>query len=75
MKPDIYDAFTCWLPAIIITMTETSGIYLWYENLMNKDVEFMCAHIFRYNKADPFIDVAFLEFPPVNPKKYHQIEN
>jgi len=56
-------------------MTETSGIYLWYENLMNKDVEFMCAHIFRYNKADPFIDVAFLEFPPVNPKKYHQIEN
>jgi hypothetical protein len=51
-------------------MTESAGFFLWYENLMNKDVEFMCAHIFRF-KTDPFIDIGFLEFPPVNPKKYH----
>ena len=75
MRPDIYDSFSCKIPAILITMTESSGIYLWYENLMNKDVEFMCAHIFWHNKADPFLDIAFLEFPPVNPMKYHFIEN
>ena len=57
MRPDIYDAFMLKIPTIIITLTESSGIYLWYENLMNKDVEFMCAHIFRYNKADPYYDI------------------
>ena len=35
----------------------------------------MCAHIFWYNSADPILDIAFLEFPPVNPKKNHQIKD
>lgn len=57
MWPDIYDSFTCKIPTIIITTTESTGIFLWYENLMNWDVEFMCAHVFWYNKQDPFIDI------------------
>ena len=42
---------------------------------MNSDINFMCAHIFRHNGSDPSHDISFLEFPPVNPKKYHFIMN
>lgn len=40
-----------------------------------QEVTFMCAHIFRYTAADPILDISFLEFPPVNPKKNHQIKD
>ncbi len=50
MMPDLFEGFTAVLPTVIATFTKEHGIYLWYENMMNKDRQFMCAHIFKHNR-------------------------
>jgi hypothetical protein len=41
---------------------------MWYENLANADMNFICAHIFRNTPYTCVFDVCFVDFPPVNPK-------
>ena len=38
-------------------------------------MQFICAHIFRGYNSALFFDVSFVEFPPVNPKLYHEIKS
>ena len=38
-------------------------------------MQFTCAHIFRGYAQTPYFDVSFLDFPPVNPKRYHEIKS
>ena len=75
MQPDLYEGMTSSLPTVLLTFTETKGIYVWYDNLMSEDVNFMCAHVFRHDKSDPILDASFLEFPPIDPLKYHTLKD
>lgn len=68
---DVQEAFSKYLPTVLIINTKRHGTYLWYENLMSDTIDFQCFHVFRPDRASPILDLSFLEFPPVNPKKYH----
>ncbi len=36
---------------------------------------FQCVHTFKGYKQTPFFDVCFLEFPPINPKRYVEMKS
>lgn len=72
LKPDLYESFKNSIPTIMATMTERGWVYLWYENLMDKDIAFMCAHVFKPDNGI-INDIGFLDFPPINPEKYHDL--
>lgn len=74
LLPDLYESFKNTIPTVVTTITEHSWIYLWYENLMDATMSFMCAHVFKPAHNDLINDVAFLDFPPINPEKYHEIK-
>lgn len=73
-KIDLYESFTKCVPEVFMTFTKDKGIFIWYENLMNETVSFMCMHVFKYTHNDPTLDAEFLEFPPTHPSKYHHIK-
>jgi hypothetical protein len=74
MMPDLYEGFKNAIPTVITTITEKGWIFLWYENLMDKNIAFMCAHVFKPGHDDMIHDVAFLEYPPIDPEKYHDLK-
>jgi hypothetical protein len=74
LKPDLYEGFKNAIPTVITTTTEKGWTFLWYENLMDKNVAFMCAHVFKPEQNDLINDVAFLDFPPLHPEKYHDLK-
>ena len=36
---------------------------------------FNCVNTFKGNPNTPFFDVSFLEFPPINPKRYVELKS
>ena len=38
-------------------------------------MQFNCAHIFRGYPNTNFFDVSFLDFPPINPKRYFELRS
>lgn len=38
-------------------------------------MQFNCVHTFRGYSSTPFFDVSFLEFPPINPKRYVELKS
>jgi hypothetical protein len=74
MMPDLYEGFKNAIPTVITTLTVNNWVYLWYENLMDKNMAFMCAHVFKPGHNDLICDVAFLEYPPLNPQRYHDLK-
>ena len=38
-------------------------------------MNFICSHIFRGYGQTPYFDCAFLEFPPINPKRYVELKS
>lgn len=74
MMPDLYEGFKNAIPTVLTTITEKGWIFLWYENLMDKNMAFMCAHVFKPSHNDIINDVAFLSYPPINPEKYHELK-
>jgi len=73
MMPDLYEGFKNAIPTVLTTITEKGWIFLWYENLMDKNMSFMCAHVFKPNYNEVIYDMAFLDFPPIDPQKYHDL--
>jgi len=61
------------IPTVIATVTEKGWIFLWYENLMDQNMSFMCAHVFKPTYDDIINDISFLEYPALNPEKYHDL--
>ena len=41
MMPDLYEGFKNAIPTVLTTITEKGWIFLWYENLMDKNMSFM----------------------------------
>ncbi|CDW90006.1 wd-40 repeat-containing protein [Stylonychia lemnae] len=72
---DIYESEKRNLPNIILTVTSKNEIYFWQENLMSGDMMFNCIHIIKGSPNTPFFDVSFLEFPPINPKRYVELKS
>jgi hypothetical protein len=83
MHHDIYESEKRYLPNLLLTVTSRNEVFLWQEDLMQvslsyslcqRDMQFTCVHAFRqYAKAE-FFDASFLEFPPVNPKRYVELK-
>lgn len=73
LMPDLYEGFKNAMPTVLATITEKGCVFLWYENLMDKNMAFMCAHVFNPAHNEVFHDVAFLDFPPIDPEKYHEL--
>lgn len=71
--PDLYEGFKNAIPTVITTITDKGWAFLWYENLMDKNMSFMCAHVFKPNHNDLLNDVSFLEYPVNHPEKYHDL--
>ena len=38
-------------------------------------MQFTCAHIFRGFGQSQFFDICFMEFPPINPKRYVELKS
>jgi hypothetical protein len=74
LMPDLYEGFKNAIPTAIATITQKGWIFLWYENLMDKNMAFMCAHVFKPNHNDFINDMAFLDYPVINPEKYHDLK-
>lgn len=36
---------------------------------------FVCVHTFRGYQASKYFDTIFLEFPPINPKRYVELKS
>ena len=74
MMPDLYEGFKNATPTVLTTLTAKGWAFLWYENLMSGKLSFMCAHVFKPSHNDLVNDVAFLEYPPLNPERYHDLK-
>jgi hypothetical protein len=74
LMPDLYEGFKNAIPTVIATITQKGWIFLWYENLMDKNMAFMCAHVFKPNHNEIINDLAFLDYPMINPKRYHDLK-
>jgi len=72
--PDLYEGFKNALPTVIATITKKGWIFLWYENLMDKNISFMCAHVFKPSQGDIINDMSFLEYPVLHPERYHDLK-
>jgi len=75
MFHDLYETEKKLLPNVIITVTSNNDIYLWQENIVCSEMKFVCLYIFRGLSRASFFDATLIEFPPVNPKLYHEIES
>jgi hypothetical protein len=47
---------------------------MWQENLNSPEMEFICVHTFRTYMRSEFFDTSFLDFPPINPKRYVEMK-
>ena len=59
LKPDVYESFNNSIPTIVTTITKKGWIFLWYENLMDRDISFMCAHVFKPQHNEILHDISF----------------
>ena len=74
MMPDLFEGYKNAIPTALATITEKGWIFLWYENLMDKNISFMCAHVFKPEQNEIIHDMAFLDFPPIDPRTISCIE-
>lgn len=74
LKPDLYEGFKHAIPTVIATVTKKGWIFLWYENLMDQNISFMCAHVFKPNQNEIINDICFLEYPVMQPERYHDLK-
>ena len=74
LMPDLYEGFKHAIPTVIATVTKKGWIFLWYENLMDQNISFMCAHVFKPNQNDIINDICFLEYPVLHPERYHELK-
>eukprot|EP00347_Sterkiella_histriomuscorum_P004436 403360465 len=72
---DVYESEKRNLPNVILTITNKNEIFLWQENQMISDMLFVCIHTFRGYQNTPYLDASFLEFPPINPKRYVELKS
>lgn len=74
MHHDIFECEKRFLPNIILTLTRKNEVMIWQENLNNPDMDFICVHQLRTYMKSEFFDAIFLDFPPINPKRYVEMK-